>query len=251
MNILIIEDEYHTAERLESIILNYNENYSIVAKLSSVEDSIAWFSNNKMPDIIFQDISLSDGECFEIYDQLDIDVPIIFTTAYSEYALQAFKLNSIDYIVKPYNKEDIDKVFEKLKSFKNIFKASDKEILQELVFQKSSKIKNRFLIKLGDKYDYIKSKNIMYAFYDQGITFVLDFNKKKYPLDYSLTELENVLDSQLFFRINRKFIINVNSIRKISNWFNGRLKLKIEPDIDDEIIVSRERVKEFKNWLDN
>ena len=251
MNILIIEDEFHSAERLESIILNYNKNYTIIAKLSSVEDSIAWLKTNEMPHVIFQDISLSDGECFEIYDQLEIDIPIIFTTAYSEYALQAFKLNSIDYIVKPYNEEDIYKVFEKLNSFKKIFKTSEKEILQELLVSKTHKIKNRFLVKLGDKYNYIKSENIMYAFYDQGITFAFDSSIKKYPLDYSITELEKLLDSQLFFRINRKFIININSIKKISNWFNGRLKLKIQPDIEEEIIVSRERVKEFKNWLDN
>ncbi len=248
MNVLIIEDEYHTANRLKQLITEIDNTINIVAILSSVESSIEWFRNNEHPNLIFQDIALSDGNCFEIYEEVDIKCPVIFTTAYSEYALKSFRFNSIDYIVKPYDREDIKRVLNKFKQFSNLFTIPNQSIIKEILSQTRKTVKKRFLVKTGDKYRTINASDVAYLIYDEGIVFAIT-SDTKHPVDNTITELDTQLDSDMFFRINRRYIVNINNITKISSWFNSRLKLELNPTTSNDIVVSRERVKEFKEWL--
>ncbi|BDD02905.1 LytR/AlgR family response regulator transcription factor [Aureibacter tunicatorum] len=250
MRILIIEDEYLTADWLEELIKSYDPEFEVVAKLMSVEESVKWLKENKHPNLIFQDIELTDGKCFEIYQQVKVNAPIVFTTAYSQYALEAFKLNSIDYIVKPYDKAEVKKVLDKFSNMKNMFSDNSQDDFQELLQLKDKPEKKRFLIKIGDKYKSIKSEEVAIIYYDEGISFIRLFNGDKYPIDNSLSDLEQQLNKEIFFRVNRKYIVNINSIGNISSWFNSRIIIETEPKTDEEMIVSRERVKSFKNWLD-
>lgn len=250
MNVLIIEDEFHTAIRLEQLLKAYDPAIQILDKLASVEESIQWLEENKSPDLIFQDIELSDGKCFEIYKEVDIRTPIIFTTAYSEYALKAFELNSIDYIVKPYDKADIKKVLEKYDQLQDIFTSQNQKNLEDLFTATSSIVKNRFLVRIGDRYKTVISSEVHYIRYEQGVSFIFLSDNKKYPVDNSISELEEQLDKRQFFQINRKYIVNIKCIQKMHTWFNNRIKLEVTPDPFEEIIVSRDRTKSFKKWLD-
>lgn len=249
MKILIIEDEKHTAQRLEQLVLNMKPNADIAAILNSVESALTWFKNNEEPDLIFQDIQLGDGLCFEIYDHIDIKAPIVFTTAYSEYALKSFELNSISYIVKPYDQDDLQKVFDKYDNVRSHFNVPETQLLQEILFQKKTTYKRRFLIKTGEQYHVLNARDIAFVVFEHGLSFAYTFANERFPLDLSMNELSAQLDPNIFFRINRQSIINSSSIKKISNWFNARLKLETEPKEAVEFVVSREKVKNFKEWL--
>ncbi|BDD08515.1 DNA-binding response regulator [Fulvitalea axinellae] len=250
MWILIIEDEYHTAERLERLLEAYNPEIEILAKLKSVEDSVEWFRTHRAPDLVFQDIELSDGNCFEIYRQVEVKTPIVFTTAYSEYALEAFRLNSVDYVVKPYDREDIKRVLDKFGDMRQVFSPMSREFVDSMVHTRSRAVKSRFLIRMGDRYKTVSAMDVYYLRYDEGVTFAYLANGEKYPVDNTVSELENQLDPDRFFRINRKYIVSIDCIGKISTWFNSRIKLELRPDPDEEIIVSRDRIRNFKRWLD-
>lgn len=249
MNILIIEDEQHTAERLVQLLKKYDQNLNILAIIPSIKKAKEWFRNNKQPDLIFQDIVLNDGNCFEIYEEISIDSPFIFTTAYSEYALESFKLNSIDYIVKPYDFSDLKRVLEKFEKFKGVFTPPTNEILKEVLKDKKIVPKKRFLIKTGDNFTYLNASDIQYFMYENGLVYAYTINNKKSPIDNTISELGHSLDSSIFFQINRKQILNINSIKKISTWFTSRLIVRLNIETKEEIIVSRERVKAFKEWL--
>ncbi|MCG8477085.1 MAG: LytTR family DNA-binding domain-containing protein [Cytophagales bacterium] len=248
MNILIIEDEYHSAARLEHLLKNYDPSVQIAAVLTSAGDSIQWLKENKHPDLIFQDIELNDGNCFEIYSQVDVKVPIVFTTAYSEYALKAFELNSIDYLVKPFDKEDIKKVLDKYSQFQSLFFLQNRRLSEEQLLMNTSS-KSRFLVKIGDRYESVGSSDVNYIRFEQGMSFIYLANKRKYPVEGSLSELEIQLDRKSFFRINRKYIVSIDCIQQMNAWFNSRIKLKIVPDPDEDVIVSRDRARHFKKWL--
>lgn len=249
MKILIIEDEMHTAQRLEQLVKELKPKAEIVSVLNSVESALLWFRNNEEPDLIFQDIQLGDGLCFEIYDSIEIKAPIVFTTAYSEYALKSFELNSISYVVKPYDKNDLQKVFDKYDNVRSHFNVPETQLLQEILFQKKTTYKRRFLIKIGEQYHVLGAKDIAFVVFEHGLSFAYTFNNERFPLDLSMNELATQLDPKVFFRINRQSIINSSSIKKISNWFNARLKLETEPKEAVEFVVSREKVKDFKEWL--
>lgn len=250
MRILIIEDELPTANYLVKLIEKYNSTYEIIDILSSVEESIDWFSTNKQPDLIFQDIALSDGNCFDIYKTVKVQSPLIFTTAFSEYALESFKLNSIDYIMKPYNYDDIKRVLDKFFLYGNLFITGSSTTMLQVEEGNDRKIKKRFLVSIGEQYRTIRAEEIAYIRFDEGLTFLHLFEGKRYPIDKSITTLENQLDTNLFFRVNRKYIINIEAIAKINTWFNSRLQIETSPETIDELVVSRDRVKTFKDWLD-
>lgn len=250
MNILIFEDEKPTAIRLSSLLSEIDNTIKIVGNIGSVKEGIQWFRKNEMPDLIFQDIILSDGNCFEIFDAVELTVPIIFTTAFSEYALRSFQVNSIDYLIKPYDIKDIQKALLKLKKFEGAFQPPEKKLLEEILNKTSYTPKRRFLIKSGDNYNSIKSSDIAYFVSEDGVTVATLFDKRKHIVDYTIAELSEQMDSSDFFQINRKIIINIESVIKIHSWFNSRLKVEINLPMDEEIIVSRERVKSFKEWLD-
>ncbi|MFK5855453.1 MAG: LytTR family DNA-binding domain-containing protein [Bacteroidota bacterium] len=249
MNVLIFEDERHTANRLSSLLTECNNSINILAIIGSVKEGISWLNNNEIPDLIFQDIILSDGNCFDIFDAVNLTSPIIFTTAFSEYALRSFEVNSIDYIVKPYDISDIRKALDKFNKFKGAFQPPDKELLEEIINNSVITPKKRFLIKSGDNYNTIVSSDIAYLASDEGITTATLFNKQKHIVDYSIVDLSKLMDSHSFFNTNRKIIINIESVVKINSWFNSRLKIEVVPHFDEDIIVSRERVKNFKEWL--
>ena len=251
MKVLIIEDEIHTANRLEQLVKECEPSIEVLAILNSVAQSIKWFQNNDAPDLIFQDIQLGDGLCFEIYEQQKIEAPIVFTTAFSEYALKSFELNSIAYVVKPYDKKDILSVFEKYNKIKSHFLMPESQLLQNILVQKKEIIKRRFLIKIGEQYQVLNTKDIAFIIFEYGLSFAYNLQNKKFPLDLSMNDLVSQLDENEFFRINRKCIVHSSSIKKISSWFNARLKIETIPKEPVELIVSREKVKEFKDWLNN
>lgn len=250
MNVLIFEDEKHTATRLIQLLKKYDSKINIVEVIGSVQQGIEWYQNNPFPDLVFQDILLNDGNCFEIFERIKMNVPVIFTTAYNEFALQSFQLNSIDYIVKPYDFQDIKKALDKFKKFREMFLLPENELLKNIVQAKTPKIKKRFLVKLGDKYRSVKSEDIAWFMYDEGVTFAFTFENTRFPVNHSIDQLSEALDSDNFFQINRKYVLNIESIRNIHSYFNSRLKLEIVPKPSEDIIVSRKRVKDFKGWLD-
>lgn len=250
MNVLIFEDEKHTATRLSNLLKESDDTIEIIGIIGSVKEGIKWFRENEMPDLIFQDIILSDGNCFDIFNAIDLNVPVIFTTAFSEYALQSFQVNSIDYLIKPYDIKDIKKSLHKLKKFKGAFHPPEKKLLEEILNRTAFTPKKRFLVKTGDNYNSINSSDIAFLASEEGITFATLFNKQKYIVDYSIVDLSKEMEAADFFQINRKMIININSVKKINSWFNSRIKLELTPSTEEDIIVSRERVSSFKQWLD-
>ncbi len=251
MRVLIFEDEKHTAERLTSLLKEIDASMEILAIIGSVEKGISWFKENELPDLIFQDIQLSDGNCFEIFEAVDMSSPVIFTTAFSNFALRSFEVNSIDYIIKPYDIKDIRAALEKLKNIKGVFQLPEKDLLKEIFNKKAIAPKKRFLVKIGDSFTSINSSDIAYLISKDGVTFAKLFNDREYIVDFSIAELSSKMETSDFFQINRKMIIHINSVAEINSWFNSRLKLTLNPIIEEEIVVSRERVRSFKEWLDH
>ncbi len=250
MNVLIFEDEKHTATRLIQLLKKYDSEINVLDVIGSVKQGIDWYRNNPFPDLVFQDILLNDGNYFEIFEKVKVNIPVIFTTAYNEFALQSFKLNSIDYIVKPYDFQDIKKALDKFRNFREMFIVPENELLKSIVRPEKAEVKKRFLVKLGDKYSSVKSEDIAWFMYDEGVTFAFTVEDTRFPVNYSIDQLSELLDSDNFFQINRKYVLNFESIRNIHTWFNSRLKLEIVPIPEEDLIVSRERVKDFKAWLD-
>ena len=251
MKILIIEDERPAAKRLSKLILSEKPKAQIIEMLDSVETAVEWFGNNTNPDLIFMDIQLADGLSFDIFNHIEISSPVIFTTAYDQYTLKAFKVNSVDYLLKPIDADDLKNALCKFDTYfqkQQAFDATGIENLLQSLSQKS--YKERFLIKIGQNLTYLPVEDIIYFYPEDGSVYAQNDKGKRYILDYTLDQLETQLDPDLFFRINRKYFIQLKSIQKISTWFNSRLKLELRPKPEGEIIVSRERVGDFKAWLD-
>jgi len=247
MKVIILEDENRAANLLERLLAKVAPHMMVVAKLESIRDGVIYLRNNPEPDLIFSDIQLADGLSFEIYNQVAVRCPIIFTTAYDHYAIEAFKTNGIDYLLKPIEEERLIQAIEKAKHF------SPGLVLEKILSvtnQTSAKsYKSRFMVKIGDKIKSIPVEEIM-VFYSQKASFILTADKHTYCIDYTLDQLEPMLDPETYFRINRKYIVSINACAHILAWSNSRLRLKIEGTDDPDIIVARERVQEFKNWLD-
>lgn len=250
MNVLIFEDENPTAKRLSNLLLKIDNSINIVGVIGSVSEGIKWYKENPMPDLIFQDIILSDGNCFDIFEAVDVTAPVIFTTAFSEYAIRSFQVNSIDYIIKPYDIEDLQSALNKFKKIKGAFNPPEKNLLEEILKKNAFVPKKRFLVKMGNNYAPVNSDDIAYLVSDDGLTFATLFNKEKHIVNFSIADLAKQMDPSAFFQINRKMIVNVNSVNKISSWFNSRLKISLTPVFDEDAVVSRERTSAFKEWLD-
>ena len=253
MNILIIEDEKLAANRLSGLIKSQDGTAKIVGTLDSIKASVAWFSSNPQPDLTFMDIQLADGLSFEIFDQVVVSCPVIFTTAFDEYALRAFKVNSIDYLLKPIDTDELGRAMEK---FRHLHRDESKPetlaapIMDRVLQMLTKTYKSRFLVRAGEHIKTISTEQVTF-FYSMGkATFLNTIENKEYDIDYTLEELEGLLNPELFFRINRKYIVSMGAIRDIINYTNSRLKLKLVNSTDNEIIVSREKVTDFKNWLD-
>lgn len=252
MKVLILEDEKPAAQRLEKLLISYDIKIEILDKISSVKKAIEWFNTHVTPDLVFMDIQLSDGISFEIFEYVDIKCPIVFTTAYDEYALKAFRVNSIDYLLKPIDEEGIEQAFSKLKKL-GLGKPKDPGDFLDQVSQAmkmlQSKYKNRFLVKVGERIHAIPVNEILYFYSKEKACFCHTTSNKNYLLDYSLEQLEAMVDPQEFFRVNRQFLICFQAVKDIISYSSSRLKLMLEGSSED-VIVSRDRVGDFKNWLD-
>ncbi|MCM4160649.1 response regulator transcription factor [Antarcticibacterium flavum] len=257
MKAVIIEDEKPAARRLNRMLEKLD--VEIISTLHSVEQSIAWFNEQVHPDIIFLDIQLNDGLSFEIFESLEIKSAIIFTTAYDEYALQAFKLNSIDYLLKPIDEEELQAAVSKYRSFfreREVGKPADhtrlnfEDIKKLLINPIERKYKKRFTVKIGQHLKMVPVEEIECFYSENKGTYIFTAEGRNYPLECSLENLAEELTPANFFRVNRKFYVNLNSIQDIVSYSNSRLKIKLNKYKEQEIIVAREKVKEFREWLE-
>ncbi len=248
MKVIIIEDEKLTADHLKSLLLQIDEKMEIIGNLNSVTMAYSWFMDNPEPDLIFMDIELGDGTAFDLLDIIKVKSNIIFTTAYNQHAIKAFKYNSIDYLLKPLEKGELIKAIEKWKNQKNNNPSMD--LIHALKKELNQNYKQRFLVKSGDKYTTIESEQIAYFFSEESYTHIMTKEGKKWFVDYSLEDLDEIMDPRFFFRLNRKVISSVSAIEQISGYFNARLSVRLNPEFKDQIIISREKVKAFKAWLD-
>lgn len=249
-NILIIEDEKYASERLKILLNEIAPEFKIINVLSSIKESVDFFMQNKV-DLIFMDINLSDGYSFDIFDQVEINAPVIFTTAYDEFALKAFKVNSVDYLLKPLKKDELAQAINKLQTLEeNIWSGRYNALIQDLKSDEQPTLKNRFLISFGNKLKTIKTEDIAYFFAKDKAVYLGTFNGREYPVDDTLDALEKQVNKQFFFRVNRKFLIHIESISDISIISSYRVKLRLKPDNSEEILVSGSKTKSFKEWLE-
>ncbi|MDB5196870.1 MAG: LytR family transcriptional regulator [Flaviaesturariibacter sp.] len=257
MNILIVEDEDLAIKKLKKTLATVAEEAIVVGEADSIKGTVSWLENNPAPDLILMDIELADGQSFEIFNHTEVKSPVIFITSYDEYALKAFKVNSIDYLLKPVQKEDLQTALDKFRQLKSIYhkeEESPKVSLETLVKELQQKIqikeyRKRFLVKLGQKLVSIEVEDIAYFFSDGRLNFFKTFDNRKFVVDYTMDELHDMLNPDNFFRISRSFYISVDSVGQIHDYFGNRLLLDLKPETDKEAIVSREKVTEFKTWL--
>ena len=252
MKILIIEDEQLGAEKLIRLLESIDSSIEIVGNTRSIKSSVEWLLQHEHPDIILMDIELTDGQSFEIFSHVEIKSMVIFTTSYDEYALQAFKVNSVDYLLKPIKREELKSALDKYQLWQQKFSApslSIEQLISELKQQQSKVWRSRFLVKQGTKLQSIEIRDIAYFYADGRLSYFVAWDKQKYILDYTLEELEQMVDPQDFYRANRGFIIHVKAVAQIHNYFNGKLKLDLKPGIDKEVLISREKATEFKEWM--
>ena len=252
MKVLIIEDERLALEKLGRYLIKYDPTIEILTKLSSVQQAVQWFSNNQdsQYDVIFMDIQLTDGLSFEIFNLVKVSKPIIFTTAYDEYAIDAFKVNSVDYLLKPITFTALTQALTKLKSFQSALLPPEIVAkVSENFIQK--KAKDRFLVRLGNNIQSVNTNDIALFYAEGRDVFLMNDKDKKYIVDYNLEDLNSLIDDADFYRVNRTFIINIKEIKNVSVYSNSRLKINTKVvKTDKEIIVSREKVTEFKKWLE-
>jgi len=251
MTAVIVEDENFASKRLAALIEELAPEISITGQITSVENGRQWFDNNPKPDLIFLDIQLNDGYGFDILDMLEDHPPVIFTTAYNEYAIRGFKYNGLDYLLKPIDKSDLRNALSKYRKaqIKSDIVFND-EKLEKIKDLFTKEYKKRFMIKVGNQFNTFSVEDIAYFKSNEGLIFLHSHTGQQYPIEYSIDQLEDILDPVHFFRINRKFMISVKAVTEIHSYFNSRLLLKLKPQEEEQIIVSRERTSNFKKWLD-
>ncbi|MET3114989.1 two-component system response regulator LytT [Pedobacter sp. CG_S7] len=251
MKILIIEDEQRNAKRLQNLLLEINPEINVVGILESVADSVEWFASNDEPDLILMDVRLADGLCFEIFSACTITAPVIFTTAYDEYAIRAFKVNSIDYLLKPIDKLELANALTKYKQISTQHQTGEMiNNLVEIIKKPGTVFRSRFLIPIHDGYKTINVSDIVYIFSEFKVSNLVLENGDVQAITFTMDELEDQLDPSVFFRANRQHLISINSIKSIHNFFNGKLKVIINGQEEVEIFISREKSAMFKQWLD-
>lgn len=245
---LIVEDERFAYDEMKRMIDKLRPNYQLINWTETVIQTIDFLQQNSV-DLILLDIRLSDGSSFDIFEQISVSIPIIFTTAYDEYAIRAFKVNSVDYLLKPIDEADLIAALEKFERNRAITPIiPEYKKLEDALMQ--NRKKNRFLIQVGDSYHYIDTSDVAYFYSEEKAIFLHTFSNKRYIIDYTLDQIERMLDEKVFFRASRNCITNIRSIKKISKYFNSRLKLTLEPNCPHEVLVSRVRVTDFLSWVD-
>lgn len=253
MKILIIEDEDLAVKKLQKTLAAVDGSANVVGVADSIKSSVEWLEANPTPDLILMDIELADGQSFEIFNLIDIKCPVIFTTSYDEYALKAFKVNSVDYLLKPIQNDELQAALDKFKRLSATYKPADNS-LEKIVRELQQKLqpkeyRKRFLVKYSAKLVSIEVKDICYFYSDGRLNFFKTPDNKRYAVDYTMDELEEMLEPEQFFRISRAFYVSVGCITKIEDYFGNRLVLSLNPVVDKEAIVSREKVTDFKKWM--
>lgn len=252
MKILIVEDEELAVKKLQKTLAAIDPSADVVGVTDSIKGTVEWLQESTAPDLILMDIELCDGQSFEIFNLADVKSPVIFTTSYDEYALKAFKVNSVDYLLKPIQKDELQAALNKYKKLKES-KSSDinldslvKELQQKL---QPKDYRKRFLVKLAQKLVSIEVDDICYFYSDGRLNFFKTKDNKKFVVDYTMDELEGMLDPSKYFRISRSFYVSIDSVEKIDDYFGNRVILGLQPVVDKEAIVSREKVTDFKKWM--
>lgn len=254
MKVLIVEDEDFAVKKLQKTLKAVDPNAEILGVTDSIMTTVSWLQQNEKPDLILMDIELADGQSFEIFNLTEVSCPVVFTTSYDEFALKAFKVSSIDYLLKPVQKEDLDKALQKLRNLTSVQRKSDDINMDRIIKQLQQNLqpkeyRKRFLVKHGQKLVSIDVGDIRYFFSDGRLNFFRTADNKKFVLDYTMDELVDMLDPSIFFRISRSFYVSIGSIEKIDDYFGNRLILQLRPEVEKEAVVSREKVMDFKKWM--
>ncbi|MBN1767490.1 MAG: response regulator transcription factor [Prolixibacteraceae bacterium] len=250
IRVLIIEDERPAADKLQRLLLSVRPGWQVASTIETVEQAIKWQTNNKLPNLILMDIQLADGICFEIFEQIKVNAPVIFTTAYDEYAIRAFKVNSIDYLLKPIDPQGLEAALAKFEQMQS--DAFVPEIDYEALFQlRKAAWRKRFLVKVGPAYVSIVTSDIELFYISERSTFIRTFQGKNYSIDFSLEQVQQQVDQSTFFRINRNYLVNIEAVAKLLAYSGSRLKLKLNSGYKaDDLIVSRDKTTYFKRWMD-
>jgi DNA-binding LytR/AlgR family response regulator len=251
IRILIIEDEAHAANRLEKLIKEIEPDCELLAIIDSVKGAVEWFSKNPSPDLVMLDIQLGDGMSFEIFRKVNIDAFVIFTTAYDQYAIKAFELNSIDYLLKPVDKDRLKLSLEKFHQLKHRSNKNEIESMLEKLLSLQENFKKRFIVAAGENLKRIETNEIAYFYSMEKASFICTYANRHYAIEYTLDALEDLLNPDEFFRVNRQYLVNHNAIQSISLFSKSRLKLKLNPEAITEVMVSSTRTPQFRKWLDN
>ncbi len=257
MKILIVEDEDLAVRKLQNTLASVDHTTDVVGVTDSIRSTVDWLKDNKAPDLILMDIELSDGQSFEVFNLIDVKSPVIFTTSYDEYALKAFKVNSVDYLLKPIQKDELEAALGKYRQLRGISDAPSpvQDVnIDNLLRQLQQKLqvkeyRKRFLVKHGQRLVSIEVEDIVYFFSDGRLNFFKTADNRKFVVDYTMDELEDMLDPEAYFRISRSYYVSAQSIEKIEDYFGNRLILTLHPASDKEVLVSRERVSDFKKWM--
>jgi DNA-binding LytR/AlgR family response regulator len=252
MKVVIVEDEHLSAQRLQGMLKKYDPSIEVLAELPSVAASVEWFKNNPDPDLVLMDIHLEDGQSFSIFETINLQVPVIFTTAFDEYTIKAFKVNSVDYLMKPLNYEELVAAIEKFKRIHGEAgeeKTMGLEQLLQSMQKKEPEYKSRFLVSIGSRLKTIETEDIQYFFSADKITFLVTKENQRFPIDYSLDKMAVMLDPKQFFRINRQMTVKLDAITNIHVFSKGKIKLDLNPATKEDVFVSMDKVVEFKEWL--
>lgn len=253
MKVIVFEDEKLASDRLIQLVKSIRPEAEVIMAMKSVEAAVLWLQNNEHPDLIISDIQLLDGSSFEIFDQVDVKTPVIFTTAYDEFAIKAFEVNSIDYLLKPIQKEKLANALEKfVQASQNQVATApiNMEEIRAVISGAAKEYKSRFLVKLGQRIRAVPIEKIAYFYSQDKLSYLMTFEGQKLPIDPTLEELESLLDPKHFYRVNRKFFVHFDAVTDIHPYFKGRVKLGLNPQIDEDIVVSSEKTPAFKRWLD-
>ena len=249
MRVIIVEDESFSADKLETMLKQLRTDIDVVGKLPSVNATIEWFTKHDEVDLVFMDIHLSDGVSFQVFEKVEIKAPIIFTTAFDQYAIQAFKHNSIDYLLKPIDVDDLERALLKYESLGT--SQLNRIQVEDLKDDVLKRVKKRFLVKLGSKLESVPVTSIAYFKSANKLNYLVTHAGQQYVIDYTMDQVFEMVDETQFFKINRGMIVHIDAIDQIHSYFNGRLKLDIVPQESEDVLVSRDRVADFKAWLDH
>lgn len=250
MRVVIIEDEAPAAARLARLLQNTGDDVEVLKQLDSVEAATRYLQNGGEADLLFMDIQLGDGLSFDIFQQTEVKCPVIFTTAFDQYTLKAFKVNSVDYLLKPVDENELQAAVDKYRQLYRTEKSNLPQNLQQLLETlQAPKYKERLLIKRGQQLSYLKTEQVAFCFADGKLCYAVDFSGNKFLLEVNLTILEEQLQPAKFYRINRSLLVNIDAVNKVHTWLGSRLKLELQPSTKADTVVSRERVNGFKEWL--